>query len=179
MSCSSPIAWGELVAYWADDLPAPDLERVDLHLLGCAVCTAASRRICAIAHALRSFLPPVVTRATVDRLRARGARVEENVFVPGVGKPVVFAAGLDVLVHRLSGIDLASAQRVHIIVRTETGQVLVEDPDAPFDPAEGVLVACQRHYAGLPADPVFELRAVAGSGAEQVAIYSIPHVFEG
>ena len=177
MSCSSPIPWEDLVAYWADDLAPPDVERIDLHLLGCAACSVESGRICELASALRTFLPPVVTRATIDRLRARGARVEENVFAPGLGKTVVFGPGLDVLIHRLCGLDLSNARRVHVIVRAASAGVLAEDPDVPFTP-DGILVACQRHYGVLPADTVFEVRAVDASGAEQVATYSIPHVFE-
>jgi hypothetical protein len=179
MSCSSPVTWEDLVAYWARDLAAADVDRIDEHLMGCGLCLAESARVFAVVEAVRVFVPPVVTRATLETLRERGLRIEENMFAPGERRPVVFGRGIDLLIHRLSGLDLSDVRRVRVTVRVEsTGDVLHEEPDAPFDAHEGVLIACQRHYATLPPDTVFEVRALEPSGAERTAVYTIPHVFE-
>ncbi|HEX7668485.1 MAG TPA: hypothetical protein VF395_02825, partial [Polyangiaceae bacterium] len=72
-----------------------------------------------------------------------------------------------------------NATRVRVTVGVEsTEDVLMEVPDAPFDVAEGVLIACQRHFAMMPPDVVFEVRVIEASGAELKATYRIPHVFE-
>jgi hypothetical protein len=103
--------------------------------------------------------------------------LEENSFTPGVRKPVVFAPGVDLLIHRLTGLDLSHAEQVRVTIRDEsTGDVLFEHPSAPFDPKEGVFIACQQHYAASP-DTVFEVCARDAAGAEHTGIYTILHVF--
>ncbi|HWZ92381.1 MAG TPA: zf-HC2 domain-containing protein [Polyangiaceae bacterium] len=179
MSCGAPIAWPELVAYWAGDLAPGEVDRLDEHLLSCAACSAESARVAAVAQAVRVFIPPVISREMLSTLRARGTRLVEHTFLPGQRQSVVFRRDLELLIHRLTGLDLSHAERVGLSVRVEsTGQVLSEDPDIPFDAEEGVLIACQRHFAALPPDVLFEVRAVSASGAEQSAIYLVPHVYE-
>jgi anti-sigma factor RsiW len=179
MSCPSPISWEDLVAYWAGDLAPADVDRIDEHLMGCGPCSAESMRVSTLARALHALIPVVVTRAMLETLRAQGLRVEENTFAPGQRQPAVFASEIDLLIHRLAGLDLSATRRVRVTVRVEsTGEVLAEVPDAPFDVHEGVLIACQRHYRTKPPDTVFEVRAIEPSGAEQTAVYTIPHVFQ-
>lgn len=178
MSCPTPISWEELVLYWAGDLALEQVDRLDEHLMGCAPCSAESARVSAVVEGLRELIPPVVTRAALARLRTRGTRIEENTFFPG-RQQVVFRRGVDVLVHRLAGFDLSGAERVRVAVRVEsTGALLVEDPNALFDAQDGVLIACQRHFANLPPDVLIEVSAIDGSCAERTAKYSIPHIFE-
>ena len=50
-------------------------DKVDEHLFGCAACTATSARVAAVTEAVREALPPVVSRARVDKLRASGLRL--------------------------------------------------------------------------------------------------------
>jgi hypothetical protein len=179
MSCSRPVSWEDLVAYWAGDLAPADVDRIDDHLMGCEPCSCESARVSSLVEALRAFVPPIVTRAALEKLRARGARIEESTFAPGERRTVVFGRGIDLLVHRLAGLNLADARRVRVTVRVEsTREVLFEDPNAPFDATEGVLIACQRHYAMLPPDTFFEVHAIDGSGIERSAAYAIPHLFE-
>src|SRR5262249_47836990 len=156
-----PLPSEDLVSYLTDDLDSDDLERIESHLMGCAACTAETTRLSQLIETLRSALPPVVTRAMVDAARARGKRIVEKTFCPGTRQSAVFSPDVDMLIDRLAGLDLSNATRVHVTVRCEsTGVVLVEEPNAPFDPNEGVLIACQRHYASMPPDTVFEVRAI-------------------
>jgi len=114
----------------------------------------------------------------LESLRARGLKVEENAFAPGERREAIFAKGVDVLVHRLSGFELSGAQRVNVTLRVEnSAQVLAEIPNAPFDVREGVLIACQLHYSNMPPDVVFEVSALDAAGAERSASYTILHVF--
>jgi hypothetical protein len=80
--------------------------------------------------------------------------------LPGERRQVVFPGDIDILLHRLGGLELEHAMRVgfRTLVRN-TGEVLDELPDAPLRPAAGeVLNACQKHFAAMPADAVPELR---------------------
>src|SRR6185295_13820099 len=93
------------------------------------------------------------------RLRARGARVRQNEFAPGDRREVEFSSDVDLLIHRLGGLDLAGAERVALRITAEsTGALIGETDTATFEPGEGaVLIACQRHYATLPHDTVMSV----------------------
>ncbi len=179
-SCETPLSWEELVAYWAGDLPAARTDAVDEHLMGCGPCSESSARVAAITETLRELIPPVIDHAALARLRAGGARIVENPLLPGERRTVIFPPGVDLLIHRLGGLDLSDAQSVSVTVTAETtGQVLMADPRAPFDPASGeVIIACQRHFATMPADIVVDVRAFDAAGIERRALYPIPHRYE-
>ena len=178
MTCKAPVSWEELVHYWAADLTPSEVDRLDEHLMGCSACSAESARVAAVARALRTFIPPVLTREALEHLRAQGLRIQEDDFAPGQRKGALFRANTDLLVLRLTGLDLSHVKQVGLAVRAEsTNQVLTDEPNVPFS-ADGVLVACQRHFINAPHDILFEVRAVGASGAEQSALYFVPHVFE-
>ena len=178
MTCQTPLSFEELSQYWAEALASAELDRIEEHLLGCATCSEQSARIAAVLLALRAFTPPAITRAEVERLRASGLKIAENSFGPGSGHSVHFSPELDLMIHRLIGFDLGNVARLRVTVRAEgTGEVLFEDPNAPFDAQEGVLIACLRHYSAMPPDTVFELHAREAQGVERSATYSILHVF--
>jgi hypothetical protein len=177
--CHSPIAFETLVAYWADDLASVESDRVEEHVTGCTSCTAASARVASIAEALRMQIPPVVSRETVAKLRARGLRIVENPMRPAERKEAVFSPSIDVLLHRLGGLDFSRATRVGVTVSVEeTGDVLFHNDDAPFDREAGeVLIACQKHFRALPPNIVIGVCTRDESGHESLAAYTIPHVF--
>ena len=100
--------------------------------------------------------------------------------MPGDRREVVFAHDADLLIHRLSGLDLTGAARVDFRITSEsTGELMATVDGVPFDPAEGaVLVACQRHYASMPADTVMSLAIHTPGAAPRTATYTILHRFE-
>lgn len=179
-SCRDPIADERLVDYWAGELEREELDALEDHLFACAACSARSARVAAVTEAMRGMVPLLLDGARLAELRARGLRVVEGTFRPGERKPVVFAAGVDLLVHRLGGLDLARAERVRVVLRAEqSGEPLVDVPFATFERASGeVLVACQRHFEVFPRDIVAEVRVTLPAGAEQVATYAIEHRYE-
>jgi Putative zinc-finger len=175
-TCRQAISWDELCAYWADDLASSDLERVEEHLMSCAACSDESARVESIARAVRELLPPIISHEKLVELHAGALRVRENPIAPGERKVAVFSPDLDLLVHRLGGLELRKARRVRVTISVEeTGDVLVEVPEAPFDPESGeILVACQRHFAALPPNIVVEVRADDAAGVR----FAIPHQFQ-
>ena len=178
--CSAPIAWEELVAYWAGDLDSARTDGVEEHLMGCDVCSAASGRISAVTETVRAMIPLFLSSERLAALRASGVRFVENPCVASVTRPALFPLGADVLLHRLGGLDLAHAASVGITVSLEdTGQVLLEEPRIPFEPVTGeVLVACQRHLGEEDRTVVFDVRATDASGAAKVTRFAVPHRFE-
>lgn len=178
MSCKAPITELELTSYWANDLPADEVDRIDLHLLGCAACTAEAERIHAVIEAVRRLVPPVVTRAQIAALRALGMRIDEHSYWPDRTQAAVFGPRTDILIHRLTHFDLADAERVNVSVRiADRDGAVVEDANAPFDRDDGVLIACQRHYERFGSDVYVDVTAVDRSGGQRRATYHIPHLF--
>jgi hypothetical protein len=178
MSCKAPIAELELTSYWANDLPADEVERIDLHLLGCAACTAQAERIHAVVEAVRTLVPPVVTRDQIAALRALGMRIDERSYSPDRTQTAVFGPHTDVMIHRLAHFDLTDAERVSVSVRIADREgTVVEYANAPFDRDDGVLIACQRHYERFGSDVYVDVTALGRSGGQRKATYHIPHVF--
>ena len=126
---------------------------------------------------MRGMLSPALSRARLESLRAAGTRVRENVFTPGERRQVVFEADVDLLIHRLAGLALADAEHLSLrIVSESTGQPFVTMDAVPFERAEGaVLIACQRHFASLPADTRFEVAVHAPDRSVTTAAYTILH----
>lgn len=179
-SCREPIADERLVDYWAGELEPAELDAIDEHLVGCAACSARSARVAAVTETLRSMIPALIDDARLAELRSRGLRVVEGTFLPGERKPAVFANGVDLLVHRLGGLELARAERVRVVLRVEeTGEAILDVPFATFERATGeVLIACQRHFEAFPPNVVAEVRATMPAGVEEIATYAIPHHYE-
>jgi hypothetical protein len=179
-TCDAPIGWEALVAYWADDADAAETDRVDEHLLGCETCSAESARVAAVAGALRALLPPFLDHARLEALRARGFRIRENPVRPDQRQPVVFAADIDLLIHKLEGLDLTAATNVSITITVEeTGALILAEPTVPFDRGSGeVLIACQPHFAGYPPNVIVEVRTSDASGSQRTQRYPLPHIFE-
>ena len=177
--CARPVSWASLVDYWAGELEARAEEALEEHLMGCGPCSELSERVAAITETLRAMLPILLTEEALARLRTKGARVLENAMSPGERKDVEFPADVDVLIHRLGGLDLTDVTRLGFRLCAEsTGELLIALDDAPFDPgASSVMLACQHHYETFPHDTVAEVRLRRASGEERVERYTIVHHF--
>jgi hypothetical protein len=174
---SHPIPWETLVDYIAGELSGAESDAVEEHLFACATCSAEAARVASVTETLRSALPPAVSREKLEELRAGGRKLVENAFVPGDRKDVVFVPEADLLVHRLGGLELGDAERVSFQIRSEsTGERIMEIDSAPFERKEGaLLVACQRHYAALPHDTVFDISIHTAGGTVRTATYTLLH----
>jgi hypothetical protein len=179
MTCATPISSERLVAYWADDLDVAEIAAIDEHVFACDACARESERLGHIAQIMRTRTPPIVTRADVEALRAKGLVVRENEFRPGVRATATFQQGDDILIHRLVGIDLEGAERVDVVVRSESGGPIANDMFVPFDVARGeVLIACQRHFQAMGSpDVAFDISVKRAGGPPTILTYFIPHQF--
>ncbi len=180
-TCAHPVEWETLVAYWANDLGSDEVEVVEAHVMSCGDCTASSGRVAVITESIRSLIPPILTLAQLEAARARGVRVEENRMSPGQRTEVLFRHDVELLAHRLVGLDMSRSERVAVRILAEsTGALIFESLRAPFDRDVGeVIVACQKHFRAFPHDVVIEVEAIEPGGASTRATYTIPHRFEG
>jgi hypothetical protein len=177
--CSEPIGWARLVDYFSGDLEVAESDRIEEHLFGCEPCSLEAERAARLAGILRAGIPAVVSAEQVRELRKSGLVIGENPVALGTRELAVFPSGVDILLHRLGGLDLSRAERVQVDVRAESsGEVMFEDHFAPFDRERGeVLIACQRHFASLPADVAFDVRAHEASGQVSLATFLVPHAY--
>lgn len=167
-----------LVDYWTRDLSEAETEAVETHLFACDACTAEASRVAAVAGVFRGGIPPAISAAQLDELKARGLAIEENYFGPGTRTTVTFSSQLDLMIHHLTGLDLAGAERVELTVRSESMGVTHHDPFAPFDASRGeILIACQKHFAMLPHDIVFDVDVHRAGAAPTRTTYAMPHEF--
>lgn len=157
-----------------DDVAAD--EALESHLFECDKCAALAERLAAVTETLRTELPMVIDATQLAALRRRGLRVRERDFAPGVRGEAVFTADVDLLVHRLGGLELADADRVDVRIGIESdGRTLAVVHRVPFDRDGGIVrVLCQRHFLELPPDTVMQVRVIAPSG-ERTAEYAIFH----
>jgi anti-sigma factor RsiW len=168
------------VAYWAGDLAADEEQALEEHLVECPFCTAESARVAAVTETLRAVIPPVVTRAQVEGLRAKGMRVRESAFVPGERREEAFPRDVDLMIFHLTRVDLERAARVQLTVSVESsGELLSVIEETPFDEGtDELLVCCQRHFASLPTDIVFEVLVREIDGRQHASKYTILHRME-
>jgi hypothetical protein len=178
--CQAPIPWDALVDYWAKETSPGDLDALELHLMSCAACSETSARVAAISEALRGMIPAVIDRAKLADLRARGLKIVENPVRRGERREILFPRGVDIVLHRLGGLDLKDARAVRMrVLREGTGDTLLDLEDVPFDRDRGeLLVACQQHFSEFPHDVLFEVVAQQRSGAIEQVRYPVPHRFE-
>ena len=178
-SCGAPVSRERWVSYWVNDLLADEIAAVDDQLFACDGCAADGQRMSNIVQAFRSMIPPVISTDEAAVLRSQGQVIRENDFSPGVRTTVLFDRDAELLIHHLRGLELVDAERVEVIVRSETAGTLFEEPFAPFDRQRGeVLIACQRHFAALPPDVAFDVRVYRKGGTPPtMSTYLIPHLF--
>jgi hypothetical protein len=177
--CQAPIPWDVLVEYWAKETSPEDLDALELHLMSCAECSASSARVAAVTETVRGMIPPVIDGAKLADLRARGLRILENPVQRDGRREVFFPRDVDILLHRLQGLDLRDARAVQLrVLREGTGDTLLDVGDVPFDRDRGeILVACQQHFSEFPHDVLFEVLAQQRSGAVERVRYPVPHRF--
>jgi hypothetical protein len=181
-ACQKPVSWADLVAYWTHDseaLPQAELLTLEDHLMGCARCSAESERVAQLTEAFRGLLPPVLEPEQVAELRSQGLTIVDNPMAPGESREVMFPHEVDIVLHRLGGLDLSRATRVSFVLSVVgTEQVMIELPQVPFDRERGeILLACQKHFADFPPDNVAEVRVQKDDGGTQQASYTILHRF--
>jgi hypothetical protein len=137
----------ELVDHWLEGAGG---DATDEHLLACDACSARLRALVSVLEGMRSLgrsaPPPVVLRADVNAMRARGVRVSER-SVPLSGEIAWTIVDADVYVLAMT-IGAERPATIEVEYCRADGERISVFPTAPFDRATGdVLIACDRHVA--------------------------------
>jgi hypothetical protein len=177
-ACSHGVAAESWIDFFAGDLDEETGEQLERLLFECPDCAAEAERWGALVGGAEIAIPPVITTETLRALQGRGELMNENAMQPGEHRRATFPDGGRLLIHRLRGLELTSADRVNLALSTPTGAPLVRFEDVPFDRNAGeVIVACQRHFGeSFPKDIVFEVERRVVDQVEVVASYSVDHV---
>jgi hypothetical protein len=182
MSCPTPIAFADAVDYWADELSAADVDRVEAHTFACAQCARELAAVAALAGGIAAVardgrLHGVVTEAILNRLAADGLRIRMFTLDGAAIVPCAVWAGDDLVVSRIRA-DFSGVDAVTIVTRLASGEEISRLVDVPIQPGQREILNAfpAAHLRALPATRVHV--AVVGShgGADrQVAEYTLEH----
>ena len=176
-ACSHGVTAESWIDFFAGELDEEAGERLEQLLFECAHCAAEAERWGAVIGGVEIVIPPVLSTKALLALQDLGEPMNENVMQPGERRRARFPDGGRLLIHRLQGSELASADSVNLELSTPEGASLVRFEDVPFDGATGeVIVACQRHFGeSFPANIVFEIERRVVDEVEVVARYTVEH----
>lgn len=173
-----PVSAELLEAYFARDLAQADEAALEEHVFACDACARALDAAGALAEALSSWIPPVISRARLERLRDSGQELRVTPVDPGARVEVEFSPQLALLVHALRA-KLSPGARIGVGIGTPEAGTLHELFDVPCDRERGeVLIACQRHYLETyPPTTLFSVFSQPENGEREVlGEYVVHHV---
>ena len=124
--CATPIEFVDIVDYWAGDLSAVDVDRIEEHVFTCAGCArqlaegeALARGIAAVVREGRFH--SLVTDALLNRLAMDGVRMRTYVLEPGEVVPCSVWADDDLVVTRIRA-DFSGVDSVTVVTRLDSGE---------------------------------------------------------
>lgn len=178
--CSTPISFDALVDYWFDELAANEEERVEEHLLGCAVCSRRLASLVTLGAGIRAAfrsgaVGAVISPALLDQMKREGLRLREYPVGPGGSVNCTISAADDAVVSRLR-VNLAGASRIDLELLSELGAGRLAD--IPFESSANEVLFCPP-AARLKQAPAFvqriRLLAVDESGERALGDYTFVH----
>jgi len=179
-SCSTPISDDALVDYWFDELAANEEERIEEHLLGCAVCSRRLGSLVTLGAGIRAAfrngaVGAVISPALLDLMKRDGLRLREYPIGPGDSVNCTISAADDAVVSRLR-VNLAGASRIDLELQSELGAARLTD--IPFEPSADEVLFCPP-AAHLKQAPAYVQRirliAVDESGERAIGDYTFVH----
>jgi hypothetical protein len=181
MSCTNPIDFETLVAYWLGEVPDPREAKLEEHLFGCTLCTRQLEELAALAAGVRAAVRDgrvgmVVSAPFVEAMKQAGLSLREYRIEPGGSVNCTIAADDDAVVSRIRA-PLAGVQRLDVI-SAQGDEPETRLADVPFDAETGELLMIPP-TARLKTMPAFVLRmrliAVSEAGEKQIGDYTFDH----
>lgn len=180
--CPAPIAFADIVDYWADELTRADVDRIDEHVFMCADCArelaageALARGVAAVTRAGR--LHSVVTDAVLNRLAADGVRVRMYTLDGDAAVPCAVWADDELVVVRIRA-DLAGVDSVTIVTRLPSGEEINRQSDIVVRPGQREILSAlsAAHLRKLPPTRV-SVAVVGRVGHDErtIAEYALEH----
>jgi len=180
--CSSPIAFADVVDYWAGDLTAAEEDRIEEHVFGCADCAKELDNAKSLASGIGAVaregrLHSVVTDAIVNRLSADGLRIRQYTLEGTASVPCAVWADDDLVVARIRA-DLAEVDAVTIVTRQASGEEISRVADIAVRPDQREILNAfsAAHLRKLPPTRVLvTVTAQSASGERPIAEYTLEH----
>ena len=180
--CPAPIGFGDVVDYWAGDLPEAEADRIEQHVFACAECArelaaaqALARDIASVAREGR--LHSVVTDAILNRLAADGVRIRTYTLEGSGVVPCAVWADDDLVVSRIRA-DFEGADSVTIVTRQASGEEVARVSDIVLRPGQHEILNAfsAAHLRKLPATRVHvTVTGQTGSEERTIAEYTLEH----
>jgi len=177
-ACTHGVSAERWIDFFANELDQQAGEQLEQLLFECPHCAEEAERWGAIVGSANLAVPPVIGPDMLRTLQIRGEQITENVMRPGESRGARFPEGGRLLLHRLQGLDLGSAEGVNVALSTPSGTPLARFEDVPFDRDGGeVIIACQRHFGeSFPANIVFQIECRTDDQVEMLAEYTVDHL---
>ncbi|MEJ2361214.1 MAG: hypothetical protein P8Z75_07275 [Gammaproteobacteria bacterium] len=182
VSCQSPLAWDELLAYWLGELDNDNAAHIEEHYLGCAQCSRRLEQLAALAQGIgelarSSGVNMVIDDSFVAQLRKDGLQVREYRVPPNGSVNCTITPEDNFVVGRLE-VPLAGVQRIDLLSRFSFDEKETRLEDVPFvADSDGVLFAPPvEAIRAMPASSLrLRLLAVDETGERMLAEYTFNH----
>jgi Putative zinc-finger len=161
VTCTNPIEFDALVAYWLGELPEEREATLEEHLFSCAHCTKRLEGLAALASGVRAAvrngkLSMVVSAPFVEAMKRAGLILREYRLEPGCSVNCTIRANDDAVISRIQA-PLVGVKRLDV-VRMRGGDAPEERiTDVPFDPDSGEVLVIPS-AAWLKKTPAFTMR---------------------
>jgi len=180
--CPAPIAFADVVDYWADELTRAEEDRIEEHVFSCADCArelaaaeALARRTAAVVREGR--LHSVVTDSILNRLAADGVRIRMFTLEGEAVVPCAVWADDDLVVARIRA-DFTDVDSVTIVTRQASGEEIGRLPDVAVHSGQREILNAfsAEHLRKLPRTRVqVTVTARIESGERTLAEYTLEH----
>jgi hypothetical protein len=180
--CPAPLAFADVVDYWAGELTRAEEDRIEEHVFSCDPCAREladgeqlARGIGAVARDGR--LHSVVSEAILNRLAADGVRIRMFTLEGSGIVPCAVWAGDDLIVSRIRA-DFADADSVTVVTRLPSGEEVARVADIPIQPGQREILNTYSaaRLRQLPATRVLvSVTARIASGERTLAEYTLEH----
>jgi hypothetical protein len=185
VSCSSPIAFETLVAWWLGELAQAAQETLEEHVFACAHCTCRVEEVAALAGGVRNAVRAgtvglVVSAPFVEGMKNAGLRVREYHVAPGSSVNCTVHADDDAVVGHMRA-SLHGVRRLDLVEWVEIGGVSrpeVRLEDVPFDPAadEVLFIPSTAALKKMPSNRLrVRLVSVEAAGETAIGEYLFAH----
>ena len=142
--CATPVALSDIVDYWAGDLSAADVDRIEEHVFTCAECARQLAEGAALARGIavvvrEGHFHSLVTDALLNRLAMDGVRMRTYVLDPGDVVPCSVWADDDLVVTRIRA-DFSGVDSVTVVTRLGSGEEIGRLSDVTVRPGQGEII---------------------------------------
>ena len=180
--CPAPVAFADVVDYWAGDLAPAEEDRIEAHVFTCVECARELAAAEALARHIRSVaregrLIAAVTDSILNRLAADGVRIRTFTLESDDVVPCAVWADDDLVVARIRA-DLADVDSLTIVTRQASGEEIGRLSDVAVRPGQREILNAfsAAHLRKLPQTLVhITVTARTDRGESTIAKYTLEH----